>query len=270
MKSIFRPLLPVVCLLALAAGGCASTYTGLAGATMYSDGLADMAVSPVNGMVPVAAGSYVGSFPSDSVINPSARINYAIYGDLDGQTVRRSAHVIFADLTVKNKYVIMPETFRAANEIQLRRIKLDRRDWVEHTFYERRQGDWFTEFWDINGYVTPQVWLGKRWSRTYDQTGRVVVEYREPLPACAKVNDPDLVIIMSNVAIDAPTPECRREVEDVFARADQAFSMRRPATVNTGVAAPAPALSLQPERQFDLGRYVGRAEFMPSRLADDD
>lgn len=269
MKSISRPLLPVLCLVALLAGGCATAYTGLSGNTMFGEGLADIAVTPINGMVPVASGSYLGTFPSDGVVNPSTKVNYAIYGDTGSQSVKRHAHVIFASMTTKNKYLIMPETFPGANEVALRTVKLDRRDWVEHTLYEKRQGDWFTEYWDINGYVTPQVWFGKRWSRTYDDSGRVVVEYREPLPECATINDPQVVILLSNVVIDAPTPECRREVEAIMQRADQAFSMRRPAAINTSMAVPATVLPSAPDRQMDLNRHVGHAEYMPKTMADD-
>lgn len=268
MKSFFRPLLPVICLLTLLACGCAAANKGLSGNTMYGDGLADTAVTPINGMVPVASGSYLGSFPSDNIVNPPARISYAIYGDISNQSVKRHAHVVFAEMTTKSNYLIMPETFTRANEIALRNVKIDRRDWTEHTFYEKRQGDWFTEYWDINGYVTPQVWFGKRWSRTYDDAGRVVVEYREPLPECARINDGSVLVIMSNVMIDMPTPECRREVEAILERADQAFSMRRPATVNTSMPVPAQVLTVTPDREMDLERHVGHAEFMPKANVD--
>ena len=269
MKSIFRPLLPVVCLLAFVAGGCTSAYTGLTGNTMYSDGLADVAITPINGLEAVASGSYLGSMPADDNTSAAAKVRYAIYGDTGSQNVKRHAHIIFTELTDKTRYVIMPETFASPYDLDLRRIKLDRRDWVEHTLYERRQGDWFTEFWDINGYITPQVWLGKRWTRRADESSRVVVEYREPLPECATVHDKKVVVILNNVTIDMPTPECRREVEAVFERADQAFSMRRPATVNTSAPAPAEVIPLKPERYIDLKRYVGDVEFMPKKYGDD-
>lgn len=269
MKSLFRPLLPVICLLALAMGGCSSAYTGLTGATMYSDGLADVAITPVSGLKPVASGSYLGAMPADDIIHPKANVHYAVYGDSDSQSVKRHAHIIFAELTDKTRYVIMPETFAKPNELNLRTVKFDGRSWIEHTFYESRQGDWFTELWDINGYLTPQMWFGKRWTRKYDDAARVVVEYREPLPACAIVQDRTVAIILNNVTIDMPTPECRREVEAVLERADQAFSMRRPATISTSAPAPAEILTVKPDRDISLERYVGTAEYMPKKMADD-
>lgn len=268
MKSLSRPLIPVICLLALLVCGCKTATTNISGSTIYSEGLADLAITPINGMVPMASGSYLGTFPSDNVVDPSAKISYAIYGDTNSQSVKRHAHVIFAELSSKGRYLIMPETFSGANEIALQTVKFDRRNWIEHTLYERRQGDWFTEYWDINGYVTPQMWLGKRWSRTYDEVGRVVVEYREPLPDCARINEKDLMLIISNVMIDMPTPECRRAVEAVFERADQAFSMRRPATVNTSMPAPNNVMLIKPDSEIDLRRHVGHAEYMPTSEVD--
>jgi hypothetical protein len=267
MKNLFRLLLPVTCLLAFVAGGCSSAYTGLSGNTMYSDGIADIAIAPVNGMGPVAHGSYVGNMPSDSINDPSARVRYAIYGDTGSQSVKRHAHVIFTELTDKASFVIMPETFAGPTDLDLSSVKLDRRDWKVHTFYERRQGDWFTEFWDVNGYLTPEVWLGKRWTRLPDSGTRVVAEYREPLPACAAILDKTSVIF-NNVTIDMATPECRREVSAVLERADRAFSMRRPATINTNQPAPSEALSLKPDRDIDLKRYVGISEYIPNETED--
>lgn len=269
MKSLFRPLLPVICLLAFVAGGCSSAYTGLTGSTMYSDGLADVAITPVNGMEPVVSGYYLGKMPSDNVTDPAAKVRYVIYGDIASQSVKRHGHIIFAELTDKAHYIIMPETFAGPNELGLRTVKLDRRDWVEHVFYEPRPGDWFTEFWDINGYITPQTWLGKRWTRRYDEASRVVVEYREPLPSCATVQDKKVAVVLNNVTIDMPTPECRREVEAVLERADHAFSMRRPATISTNAPAPADVLPALPDRDIDLERYVGTSEYMPRKMDDD-
>lgn len=262
MKSFFKPLLPVLCLLALLSGGCTAAYTGLSGNTMYSNDLADMAIAPISGLVPVAYGSYTGKMKSDNTIDPVANVAYAIYGDPDGQVVKRHAHIIFAELQSKETYQMTAESFTRSNEMSLRGVKFDRRDWTEHVLYETRQGDWFTEFWDMNGYITPQIWLGKRWSRSYDMSSRIVLEYREPLPSCARVNDKKLLVVLNDVALDMPTPECRAEVEAIFARADKAFSMRRPATVNTSQPAPAEVLPAKPARSLDLERYVGEAVYI--------
>lgn len=268
MNNIFKPLLPLICLLALAAGGCSAAYTGLTGSTMYSDSLADMAITPISGLEPVAYGSYAGKMRSDTTVDPVTSVAYAIYGDPGGQIVKRHAHIIFAEIQSKESYEMTAESFARPNEISLRGVKFDRRDWTEHVFYEPRQGDWFTEFWDMNGYITPQIWLGKRWSRSYDMSSRIIVEYREPLPACARVYDKKMVVVLNEVVLDMPSPECRREVEELFARADKAFSMRRPATISTSKPAPAEVLPGKPTRSLDLERYVGEAVYMSKQVSD--
>lgn len=268
MKNIFRPVWVAVFMMAFVTGGCSSAYVGLSGNTMYSEGLADMAITPVSGLEAMAHGSYMSTIPtSDSSNNAGVKIRYAVYGDPhSGQVVKRHAHVIFAELIDKNRYELMAETFASPNEINLRKTTLDRRNWTEHTFFEMRQGDWFTELWDMNGYITPQVWFGKRWSRSYDMSSRIVVEYREPLPSCAKMQDEKLLGVFNNAKIDTDSPECRREIEAILQRADQAFSMRRPATISTSAPAPAEVFSLKPDRNMDLKRYVGEAVFMSKAM----
>lgn len=261
MKRILGPRLLVFGLLVFLSG-CGAAYTGLSGNTMYNNGLADTAITPISGLEAVAAESYFGTMPSNGTLDPSIRVRYAIFGDTGGQSVKRHAHIIFAELTDKNRWEMAAETFAASNEMSLNGVKIDRRPWTEHIFFERREGDWFTEFWDINGYLTPKAWLGKRWSRSYDMSSRIVVEYREPMPDCVRIPDPKkAAIIFSGTKLDIESPECRREVEAVLERADQAFSMRRPANVNVSAPAPAEALSVKPERKMDLKRYVGEAVY---------
>lgn len=261
MKRIISPRLFVLGLVVLLTG-CGSAYTGLSGNTMYSDGLADTAVTPISGLEAVAHDSYFGSMPANTNLDPNIRVRYAIYGDTGGQSVKRHAHIIFAEIPDKKRWEMAAETFAASNEMALSSVKIDRRPWTEHIFFERREGDWFTEFWDINGYMTPRAWMGKRWSRSYDMSSRVVVEYREPMPDCVRIPEPKkAAIIFSGNQLDVESPECRRQVEAIMERADQAFSMRRPASVNVSAPAPAEVLTIKPERKMDLKRYVGEAVF---------
>lgn len=255
-------------------GACSAAYTGLDGDTMHTNTLPDVAVTPLNGMRPLYSGSMnVDMEAMDShMIGLSASLDYAIYGDAEPGPVKRYGHVIFAELSDRTGYMFSPESFARDKDFNMRGVVLDGRSWVEHQlFYDENEKDWFARAMILNNRPAPKVWIGKRWTRTEHSALRIVVEYREPLPECAGIQEKTAFVIFNETVIDVATPACKKEVEAVFARADQAFKIQRSRRQNLGYNPPANILTELPSRsRFNANLLIGPAKLHDSRQDSDD
>ncbi|MCL1915470.1 MAG: DUF4851 domain-containing protein [Desulfovibrionaceae bacterium] len=247
--------------LALLLAACSPAYTGLDGSIMYTNTNPDVAVVPNTGLMPMQSGVIYVNLDSDSNLRPRTRVNYVIYGDDDSAQVKRHAHVLFTEIIDRHQFQFMPETFSERNELGVKTVKIEGRSWTEHQRYENFEGDWFTRWWTMNDRNAPKTWIGKRWSRNEDPYTRTIVEYREPLPACASIEENQIMFIFNNVRINSPTLECKQEVDAVFARADAAFSIRRSSAMQLGSAAPANAMRQIPSApSMNTTRHIGSAQ----------
>ncbi|MDR2503883.1 MAG: DUF4851 domain-containing protein [Deltaproteobacteria bacterium] len=241
------------------AGGCVA-YTGLDKNIMYTNTRLDVAVIPEEGFTPLQSGTMYLDLETDTNLGARTRAHYVIYGDTEEGPVKRHGHVIFVDILNSNQFQFVPETFSDRNDMNLRTVKIEGRSWNEHARFEEYEGDWITRWWTVNGRKSPQLWIGKRWSRNEDPFNRIIVEYREPLPGCARIKDKQLLDIFQGTAIDYPNDECKSEVNAVFERADKAFSIKRSSKMNLGQDAPANILNEFPTGGMDANRHIGKAQ----------
>ena len=260
MKHRFYLCLCVLCALCLCA--CTAAYSGLDGNIMYTNTNPDVAVVPKTGLLPLQSGTFYTNLESDSNLKPRLRVHYVVYGDKGEGPVKRHAHVMITDILDRYQFNFVPQTFSGRNELSLSGTKIEGRGWSEHVRYEGFEGDWFTRWWTLNDRRAPQTWIGKRWSRDEDPVTRIVVEYREPLPECASIQERQIMFIFSNIRIDTPTMECKEEVDAVFKRADEAFSIQRSSRMKLGTAAPANVLTQFPKGAMDTARHIGTAQMI--------
>lgn len=255
-KKLFITLV-LICLPVL--GGCSTAYTGLDGNNMYTNTNLDVAVIPEDGLVPFRSASTAIDIETTSNVGARTYLDYAIYGDPGDGPVTRHGHVIFATFSDKNRYAFQPQTFARANELDLETQEINGRDWRVHTLYEDGESDWFSKVWRENGRETPEIWIGKRYSRTFNQTSRVIVEYREPLPACAKIEKTKILSFLDTRGLSVGTEECRREVDAVFERADQAFTIGRASELELTGEVPENIITKKTLPAMDGARYIGTA-----------
>ncbi len=264
---------PILCLLALclaALGGCTSAHTGLDGQTMYTDTYIDLAVSPKNGMAPLRYVNTALDINTDSNITARANVRYAMYGDAAENPVKRHGHVIFASLTDKRAYTFNPESFANSNELELNTVEINgSSDWKEHIMYVEAQGDWFSKVLSYNDRIVPKVWIGKRWSRTFARSTRVIVEYREPLPDCATLDKKTIAALFHDVSIGTTSDQCKRDVDAVFDRANKAFSITNARGVYTPTGeVPADVLPKTPLGAMNTENNIGTASMINPVMSD--
>ncbi|MDR2050424.1 MAG: DUF4851 domain-containing protein [Deltaproteobacteria bacterium] len=244
-----------------ALSACTASYSGIDGDTMYSSNILDVAVIPQTGLQVLQSGSLLTEM--EAIDNPTAgvhtQIRYAIYGDAGKVPLQRHAHVIFAEISDRAGYMFSPETFSRDKDFSLKTISIGGRDWNEHLLYEDNSADWFTRTLGLNGLNPPKTWIGKRWSRTVNNGLRIIVEYREPLPECASVQQNEIFRIFQGVTLDAPTPECKSSVEELFSRADQAFKIQRPGRLALSDKRPANILLQKSSSRLNATQIIGTA-----------
>lgn len=241
-------------------GGCTSAYTGMDGNNMYTNTHLDVAVVPGQGLVPFRSESTFTEIDTNANLGARAHVNYAIYGNPGNGPVTQHGHVLFTTFSDTRKYVFQPETFGRTTDLAVEVKKINDREWRVHTLYEDGNSDWFSKVWRENGRETPKTWIGKRFTRTFNTSTRVVAEYREPLPECARIEKVNTgIVFLNSEGLSVPTEECRREVDAILERADNAFDLVKASDIEITGKVPANILTNMPKSAMDGTRYIGTA-----------
>ena len=252
------------CLLALFLAGCGGHPSGLSGNAMLAGGLPRLIIEPEASLKAMAHGNTWGQLKTDSNLQATAQVNYAIYGAIDGDgseggPVLRHGHVLISKLNDFDGWEYNVESLTRRNEAYLSSVDKNGISWTEHLLYENSQGDWLSDFWAANGRAVPEVWIGKRWSRTYGGDVRVVVEYREPMPACITPT-PGGGYLAHTVFVTS-NGECERWLKDFHTRADAAFNIQSSHGLDIALEpAERPVLTTLPESRPDMTRLVGTVQ----------
>lgn len=248
-------ILAFVALAGLAA--CAGAYTGLSGDVMYAYGLADVAISPNPPLKPFGSGLQNISMKTDAMIKAPATLNYAVYGEEQNKQVLKHGHVIVCSIDDTEAWEYLMETFPRSNENYLRVVTIDGRTWNEHLMFQNAQGDWFSALWQANGRKIPEQWIAKRWSRTYFDRLRVVVEYREPMPECVTVLPDAGAGLGGRTLFQTDGAACSKALRDFDVRAGQAFTFGRAGSQGDVGMPAANQLTAMPSWRLDPTPLVG-------------
>ncbi|MDR2825910.1 MAG: DUF4851 domain-containing protein [Deltaproteobacteria bacterium] len=269
-----RSLLFAVCTVFIAAGfmlgGCIPNRVGVFGGTMFSGGLPALAVTPAPQLTPMAFGTLGGSVETDTTITAHARVNYAVFGDAaptepgkEALMVKTHGHTLVTELSNHYAWEFDVESNASHSEVYLRTIQLNGQEWTEHLLFADSEGDWFSELWQNNGRSVPERWIGKRWSRDYTNYYRVLMEYREPMPACIEVTNNAGQSYSVHAIFNTNTQECQRELKEFEIRAEQAFDIQNLRSVENPVEpgkALVSVLSRLPEKSPNMKKLVGTAQ----------
>jgi hypothetical protein len=127
-------------------------------------------------------------------------------------------------------------------------IKWGGHEWVVEMLLVPSEGDWFSDYWHVNRREVPHTWLAKRWSAILGMTDKVVLEYREPLPASLASLEPALLL---------PDAETDVVLRAFVARADKAFTPSRESASFAGQVPFEPLLPVVPGGRPDAGKLLG-------------
>jgi hypothetical protein len=269
-----RSLLFTVCAVFIAAGfmlgGCIPNRVGVFGGTMFSGGLPALAVTPAPQLTPMAFGTLGGSLETDTPLTAHARVDYAVFGDVEpaesGQKaamVKAHGHTMVTEISNQYAWEFDVESNASHSEVYLKTVKFNGQEWTEHLLFADSEGDWFSELWQNNGRIVPERWIGKRWSRDYQSYYRVLVEYREPMPACVEVTSNEGQSYSVHAIFNTNTQECRNTLQDFEVRAEQAFNVQNLRSVENSVepgSALVSVLGRLPEKSPNMKKLVGTAQ----------
>lgn len=258
-RSIIAALALLPILLALA--GCGGQrLVGFSGDSLYTGSLSYLQITPAAPLKPMAGGFLWSNIETDTTIPATGSVDYAVYGENGAGLVQRAGHVMVVNFTGgANRWDFKPESNTGANDVYLRSIKINGQEWNERLLYVDSAGDWFSDLWLVNGREVPERWIAKRWSRTYFGATRVVVEYREPMPACVKVSD-NAGQGYTRFAIFTPEgPECSSSLEAFAQRADQAFDIQSGRGTRVTLSEADQTLLQRPALRPNMTKLVGTA-----------
>lgn len=249
-----------ILLLAVAgAGGCGAQYVGLSGAVMYSNGPANAVVIPDGSFDLLAAGRANGNIPTDASIAAASTVHFSVYGDSKPGSITRSAHVMVTELTNSAVWEFQVEGSPGYNGAYIQAVEKDDGIWNEQLLYQEAENDWFSALWEVNGRVVPEMWICKRWSRTYGSYTRVVAEYREPMPEGIAIIRPGGVIGNNRLRFEPDSEEARRALMEFHSRANKVFIFGK-ASEYGDLRSPDPMkFSRFPDMGFNMRRLVGQA-----------
>lgn len=204
--------------------------------------------------------SRLASIPSDTNLKASASLDYALFVQEQHGVVQAEAHIMVVAISDEYSWRLAKETFPRRNELELGNGELGGLTWKEHFLYVQADGDWFSRFLTTNSVRVPQMWLARRWSKTYFDKIRVVLEYREPMPSCVQLGDTSGEPQMVRDRFRVSSPQCNRELEAFNERARGAFTVTpNIGKKRKGLAPAAPLFTATPQGSPDIGTLVGRA-----------
>lgn len=262
--------LPVFFFALLTAGlvsGCTPRQKGAAAQGFYASGRGAFSVGVNPPFSLASTGTRSGKVPSDVSPGPQATFTYALFADTESGPVGRHIHAIFSELQ-RESWRWEMETWARPESLSYTKQRAGGKNWTVQILPVTGRTDWFNALWRINGRDAPEFWLAKRWSARPEDEVRVVLEYREPAPACMRER---LADADAAARTDRNAPLLRgRELWRNCDEAIEAFSTRADAAVTLeGLGrfpeTPLHMLTASPDFSPDMGKLVGRAEHMAFR-----
>jgi hypothetical protein len=221
------------------------------------------------------AGNFSAMVPSEVLLAPpNATFRFAVFGEGESGPLDRSVHVIASELPAPG-WRWEKESLARTESLYYALVNAGGHRQVVQIFPVESSGDWFSDFWTLNGRTVPDFWLAKHWSSTPYDDIRMVAEYREAAPACMRERLAAYAESKKNrdyapLNGKALMPRCEQDVE--------AFSRRADAAVTFGDAARAasPALSESgsatqaalPGGRPNMRKLVGVAELVRNLASD--
>lgn len=248
--------------------GCTPRQKGAAEQGFYATGIAAFSVGVNPPLSLASSGTLSGTVPSDMNINPHAGFTYALFTDGDEGAISRHAHAIFSELE-RESWRWERESWAKTESIFYSKHSAGGKNWTVQIFPLTATGDWFSALWEQNGRAVPEFWLAKRWSARPEDEIRLVVEYREPAPACMLER---LGEAETARRTDKNAPMLRgRSLEANSHEALEAFSKRADAAIDLNGLARLPEKPLQrlttrPDCSPNMGKLVGRAEYIDYKI----
>lgn len=212
------------------AAGCTPVQRSATDRRFYSTGQPNVEFRMVPTLTLASSGRILANVPSDTNLLPAAYTTYAIFGEGGEGLVSRHAHALFSSLP-SNSWRWRMETWPLTYSLRLSKLRTAGQYWTVHMLPVAAEGDWFTEFWKLNGRETPRFWLAKRWSATPDnKEDRILAEYREPAPECMEEALLPLEAIVKKAEVSPPDSMqlwhlCRKEIEAFSTRADASVAL---------------------------------------------
>ncbi len=179
MRRVFLPCLLAMLLLAACGSGGLSAREG-----SVSSGRFDFSLSTPAGFHLLAEGTSGATVPADVSIGPLGRSSYALYAG-GPEAPGALLHILVTDLPTPGWRFAL-ESEKEPEDIDFSKEKLDGRFVTRRTRLVVGQGDWFAALAAQNGGEATPLLLARRLSFTPLVQTRVVLEYREPAPACLR------------------------------------------------------------------------------------
>lgn len=202
---------------------------------------------------------------TDSPHSTSARMTYAVFGSVEGNTLLRHAHTLTIAPSTQ-QWIFSPETYKSRYAISTSKQKINGRNFTIQTLLIPTQDDWFTSLWQENDVLTPPNWLAMRWSLTPNNRERIVAEYREPLPPCLSATTAweDIQTEESISTIDRQElwQRCDRELGAFATRANRAIGFG-PIEEREILQEGGTRLTKETSHRPDFTHQVGELEALP-------
>lgn len=220
VRHVFLPCLFAVLLLAACGSGGLSAREGSVSSDRF-----DFSLSVPSGFHLLAKGTGGATVPTDLPIGPMGRTSHALYA---GGPEARGAllHILVTDLPTPGWRFAL-ESEKEPEDIDFSKEKLDGRFITRRTRLVTGEGDWFVALAAINGGEAAPLLLARRLSFTPLVQTKVVLEYREPAPACLRA-----VTSRAQAGDDAPTGQtleraCAKDIAAFSKRADTLLTLNR-------------------------------------------
>ena len=206
------------------------------------------------GFQALAGGATTASVPADFPLRPSAQVSYALFAG-GAENPNALLHVMTVTLPSPAWRFAM-ESDKESDDIGFAKEKRDGRFLTLRTRVLLADNDWFCALATQNGRKPAGLMLARRLSFTPDIHTRVVMEYREPAPACVDEYTAG-AIVAGRLPMRGPiSGECGRAIDAFAKRADALLLVGNP---TDSPRTPAPKGSL-PAFAPDLGVLCGTAE----------
>ena len=179
MRRIFLPGLFAVLLLTACGSGGLSAREG-----SVSSGRFDFSMSVPSGFHLLAEGTGGATVPADIPIGPMGRTSYALYAG-GPEATGALLHILVTDLPTPGWRFAL-ESEKEPEDIDFSKEKRDGRFVTRRTRLIIGEKDWFAALAAKNGGEAAPFLLTRRLSFTPLVQTRVVLEYREPAPACLR------------------------------------------------------------------------------------
>ncbi|MDR1946222.1 MAG: DUF4851 domain-containing protein [Desulfovibrio sp.] len=266
----------LLCLCGLLAAACVQQQITRADSRgFYAGGRFRTQIAVSSPLILAGAGYFTTAVPADVLLSPpSATFRFAAYGEGESGPLARAAHVIASELPSPG-WRWERESMARTETLSYSQLSAGGRNWTVQIFPVLSVGDWFSRFWTEKGRTVPDFWLAEHWSATPDDDLRIVVEYREPAPACMREYLKAFVKSRENrdyapLRGKEAARRCGRDVEEFSRRADAVVNLaglpQAEAQATSGTA-PGTETAL-PDGRPDMRKLVGVAEIVRNDASD--